>query len=309
MVSAALFDLLASLGRLFGAPRRRGADPELVQSWLAEAEAARQAGHLEEAMALYRRVLGERGGHAVALRGLREAARAAGHSAEAINAQQQLVNAVASQERAVEAQRLATLHYEQASEDLKGGRHDAAIPHLKSALRWARDFVPATVALGDAQTLLGERREALRTWERALEGQPSLPVLARLERAYREDGRPTRMIALYREATIRAPEDLALAVALGRVYLELEMLDEAADQLERVEVRAPDLPIVHAYLAVVFERRGDLAEACAEYRRSVELARLLDWPHRCEGCQATSAGWQDQCPACRRWNTLRPIQS
>lgn len=319
MASAALLDLLTSLGRdlgrLFGVSRRGGGsrrggiDSQQVQSWLAEAEAAGQAGRLDEAMTLYRRVLGERAAHPVALRGLREAALAAGQSAEAINAQQRLVNAAPSHERAAEAQRLATLHYAQASEDLECGRPAAAIPHLKNALRWARDFVPATVALGDAQTRLGERREAVRTWERALDGQPSLPVLARLERAYRDEGRPTRMIAVYREAIARAPDDLALAVALGRVYLDLEMLDEAADQLEKVEVRAPDLPIVHAYLAAVFERRGDVREACAEYRRSLHLARLLDWPHRCEACQATSLGWQDQCQACRRWNTLRPAQS
>ena len=40
------------------------------------------------------------------------------------------------------------------------------------------------------------------------------------------------------------------------------MLEEAADELEKVEMRAPDLPIVHAYLATVFERRGDWREAC-----------------------------------------------
>ena len=142
--------------------------------------------------------------------------------------------------------------------------------------------MPAAVALGEAQALAGDPREAVRTWERALEGQPSLPLLARLERAYRDEGLPTRMIALYRRALDRAPDDLALAVALGRVYLELEMLDEAADQLERVEARAPDLPIVHAYLATVFEHRGEWRDACAEYRRALQLGRAWDWPHRCD---------------------------
>jgi lipopolysaccharide biosynthesis regulator YciM len=319
MAFAALFDRLTSLGRDLGrffrasrgwrASRRESIDSQQVQSWLSEAEAACQAGRLDEAMALYRQVLGDRGTHLAALRGLREAALVSGRPEEAISAQQRLVSAAPSHERAHEAQRLASLHYEQASEELGRGRPASAIPHLKNALRWARDFLPATLALGDAQMLLGERREAVRTWERALEGQPSLPVLARLERAYREEGRPTRMIAVYREALAVAPDDVALAVALGRVYLELEMLDEAADELENVEVRAPDLPIVHAYLATVFERRGDLREACAAYRRSLHLARLLDWPHRCESCHATSAGWHEQCPACRGWNTLRPAQS
>ncbi len=34
------------------------------------------------------------------------------------------------------------------------------------------------------------------------------------------------------------------------------MLDEAAEQFQKVEVRAPELPVVHAYLGAIFERRG-----------------------------------------------------
>src|SRR5207248_675829 len=139
---------------------------------------------------------------------------------------------------------------------------------FRASLRIDRDFLPALVALGDAYEAAGDRREAVRAWERAAEMHPALPLLARLERVYRDEGRPSRMIALYREAAARAGDDLALAVALGRVYLELEMLDEAADQLEKVEVRAPDLPLVHAYLGAVFERRGDTAAAFDEYRRA-----------------------------------------
>jgi len=168
--------------------------------------------------------------------------------------------------------------------------------------------VPAAVALGDAHEALGEHREAVRAWERAAEGTPALPLLARLERAHRREGRPSQMIALYRDALARAPDEPALAVALGRVYFELEMLDDAADQLEKVEVRAPDLPVVHAYLGAVFERRGDTQAAFEEYRRALALGHAFEWPHRCEACGATGSTWRDRCEQCRRWNTLRPVR-
>lgn len=79
------------------------------------------------------------------------------------------------------------------------------------------------------------------------------------------------MIALYQEAGARAPESLPLAFALGRVYFERAMLDEAADQFQKVEVRAPDLPGLHA-----------------------------------TACEAEHASWVDRCPSCRNWNTSRP---
>jgi hypothetical protein len=117
------------------------------------------------------------------------------------------------------------------------------------------------------------------------------------------------MIALYRTACERAPDDLALAAALGRVYFEQEMLDEAAEQFEKLEVKAPDLPVVHAFLGAVFEKRGQTRDAFDEYRRALRLGRGFDWPHRCEACATVVPTWQDRCPQCQRWNTLRSSPS
>jgi tetratricopeptide (TPR) repeat protein len=313
MVASAFLGRIASLGRdlgrLLGPPRLADTDPRQTDEWLHTAEAARQQGRHGDAVDLYRRILGRRPADQAALRGLRETALAAERPEEAIGAQQRLLAAASPADRPREAERLASLHYQVGKAELERGRAEPAILHFKNALRLARDFVPAAVALGDAQMSAGDPREAIRTWERALGSRPSLPVLGRLERVHRDEGRPSRMIALYRRAVERAPGDLSLAVALGRVYLELEMLDEATDQLERAEVRAPDLPVVHAYLATVFEHRGEWREACAEYRRALQLGRVLDWPHRCESCESAAPGWRDRCPSCQCWNTLRPVQS
>jgi tetratricopeptide (TPR) repeat protein len=202
----------------------------------------------------------------------------------------------------------ALLH-EAGRTELAHGRAPDALGYFRAALRVDREFLPSLVALGDAYDATGERREAVRAWERAAETHAALPLLARLERIYREDGRPSRMIALYQDAISRAGDDLSLAVALGRVYLELEMLDEAADQLEKVEVRAPDLPLVHAYLGAVFERRGETIAAFEEYRRALRLGHAFEWPHACAACGAGVAGWRERCERCRSWNTVHPTRS
>jgi lipopolysaccharide biosynthesis regulator YciM len=295
---------LLDLGR---APAPGAADAQTLEL-LRRADEARQAGRREEAGTLYRQILQSRKNHLGALRGLRDLAAAAGLWSQALEAQQRILGGVGASERSPETEWLAVVHYELGRAELAGGRASAALPHLKNAVRADRHFLPAALAVGDAHETLGEHREAVRAWERAAEIHGALPLLARLERAYRQDGRPTRMIALYREALERAPDDLALAVALGRVFFELEMLDEAADQFEKVEVRAPDLPVVHAFLGAVFERRGERREAFEEYRRALRLGHAFDWPHRCDACGAATPVWQDRCPACRRWNTLRPAR-
>jgi tetratricopeptide (TPR) repeat protein len=203
----------------------------------------------------------------------------------------------------------STLLHAAGRTELAHGRPAAALSYFRAVLRLDRDFLPALVAVGDAYEAAGDRREAVRAWERAAETHPALPLLARLERAYRDEGRPSRMIALYQDALARAGDDLSLGVALGRVYLELEMLDEAADQLEKVEVRAPDLPLVHAYLGAVFERRGDIGAAFEEYRRALRLGHAFEWPHACTACGAGVAGWRERCERCRHWNTVHPSRS
>ncbi len=281
---------------------RGGEQPELV---LAAAEDFRQTDRPGEAAALLERLLARDHDHLAALRALRELSIAGGEWQRALGTQERIV-ALGSGDRRQELATLAGIQYELGRALLAEGQAQAALSRFREALRSQSDFLPAIISLGDAHVAAGEGREAVRAWERAVETQPELPLLARLEQAYRVEGRPTRMIALYQAASARAPESVPLAFALGRVYFELAMLDEAADQFQKVEVREPNLPILHAVLGAIFERRGQTAEAFNEYRRALTLGGAFDWPYRCAACGAGQSRWTDRCPSCRSWNTSRP---
>jgi tetratricopeptide (TPR) repeat protein len=283
-------------------------DPEATELARRAAEAHR-AGRRDEARRLYRQALRVSPASLSALRGLRTVALEGAEWQEALGLGERMAGLVPSGERAAESEWVAAAHFELGRGDIAAGRTSSAIAHFRSALKADRAFVPAAVALGDAHEAAGDHKEAVRAWEKALDVSPALPVLARLERAFRDEGRPRRMIELYESALSRAPDDLALAVALGRVYFELEMLDEAADQFEKVEVRAPDLPAVHAYLGAVFEHRGQIRDAFEEYRRALRLEHAFEWPQVCRVCAGRTAMWQERCPHCGRWNALRPAES
>ena len=227
--------------------------------------------------------------------------------AEALDLQTRLVPDTPRDRRAAEEATLAGLHYEVARDRLEQSDRAAAVAHFREALRVQPEFVPAALLLGDLHQKAGESRDALRVWERAAEAShAALPLLGRLEQLHRAEGRPTRMISLYQEALARHPDNQALAFGLGRVYFELAMLDEAAEQFQKMEVRAPDLPQIHAYLGAILERRGQFRDAMEEYRRALRLSDSVEWPHRCAGCGAVHSRWIDRCPTCRRWNTFRP---
>ena len=279
---------------------------ERPETLLAAAEAYRRAGRPDDALEIHRDVLARDPDHLTALRALRDLSVELGRWADALPAQERLLRHVAGEERPEEQTRLAGIHYEQGQSRLAEGDVPAAVVAFREALRVQPDFLPALLALGDAHLGAGDSAQALRVWERGLERQPALPLLARVEQRYRADGRPTKMIALYQQAAARVPDNLAVALGLARVYFELSMLDEAADQFQKIEVRAPDLPAIHAYLGAVFERRGQVPEAFEEYRRALRSTASFEWPHRCGACGTTSVRWVDRCPSCRRWNTLRP---
>lgn len=278
---------------------------ERPETLLAAADGYRRAGRPDDAMAMYRRVLERDRDHLTALRGLRDVAAGRERWAEALEVQERLVQQAPQEDRAGEEAWMAGLRYELGRASLAEGNVQAAIARFREALRAQPGFVPALLALGDAYLKAGDSREALKTWERGLEAEPALPLLARIEQLHRDEGRPTRMIAVYQAAGARAPDNLALAFALGRVYFELAMLDEAADQFQKVEVRAPELPSIHAYLGAIFERRGQAREAFEEYRRALRLTGRLEWPHRCSACGTGHSRWVDRCPSCGRWNSSR----
>ncbi len=279
---------------------------ERTESLLATADDLRKAGRADDAIQMYRRVLDRDRDHPIGLHGLRDVAAERGRWAEALDAQECLLRIVSRDERAKEEAWLAGIQYEVGRGLLAGGDVHAAAGRFRDALRVRPDFLPAALALGDLHLKAGDTREAQRVWERALETQPAQPLLSRLEQLYRAGGRPARMISLYRDAAARHPDDLAIAFGLGRVCFELAMLDEAAEQFQKLEVRAPELSSVHAYLGAIFERRGQVREAFEEYRRALRFPEGLEWLHHCEACGATRPSWFDRCSACRRWNTSRP---
>ena len=87
------------------------------------------------------------------------------------------------------------------------------------------------------------------------------------------------------------------------------MLDEAADQFEKLEVRAPDLPVVHAYLGAVFERRGETRDGV---RRVPPRARASATPSTgriaAHGVRRRRRRpGRTAARSCQRWNTLRPL--
>ena len=141
-------------------------DPE-TRDLFRRAGEARAEGRREEAAVLYRAVRARRADHVGALRGLRDLAAESSRWPEALDAEETLVDVVPAAERRSEHEWLAAFHYEQGRADLMAGRLAAAIGHFRQAVRVDRDFVPASLALGDTASARRHYERFVRMWKDA----------------------------------------------------------------------------------------------------------------------------------------------
>lgn len=135
-------------------------------------------------------------------------------------------------------------------------------------------------------------------------GQAEDPRMAEARRAHRE-GEVTRAVQLYRSILMERPRDVAVRLALGRLYearnehgLALEQFEAAKDaapddvgvmvehanalaqvgrfdaaerELRRALKQDPMKPIVHASLGIINFRRGVYSAAEQELKRAIDL--------------------------------------
>jgi len=107
---------------------------------------------------------------------------------------------------------------------------------------------------------------------RRIENDPASIAFAQLAEECRRLGRHQEAIDICRRGLTRHPGYLSARVTLGRSLLHLGQLDEAQQELETVlQGAAQNLAALRA-LGDVYQRRGDLPHAIAQYRAAMELA-------------------------------------
>jgi tetratricopeptide (TPR) repeat protein len=108
---------------------------------------------------------------------------------------------------------------------------------------------------------------------RRVQADPASIAFAQLAEECRRAGSSEEAVRICRLGLARHPGYLSARVTLGRALIELGQLDDAFTELSTVNDAAPDnLPAIRG-VAEIHQRRGNMAEALAFYRRALQLAR------------------------------------
>ena len=115
-----------------------------------------------------------------------------------------------------------------------------------------------------------QRIEDLR---RRVQKDPASIAFAQLAEECRRFGNYEEAVTVCRAGLVLHPGYLSARVTLGRALVELNELDSARPEFEQVLRSAPENLAAIRGLAEIHHRQGSLAEALAQYRAALALAR------------------------------------
>ncbi|MEE9615101.1 MAG: tetratricopeptide repeat protein [Thermodesulfobacteriota bacterium] len=219
------------------------------------------------------------------------------------------------EERAAGNKILSGLTYESAAATIKNGeageaeKLDEALGKAKGLVKSDESFVPGHILLGDIQLRKGRASDARKTWERAYGSRPDPALFLRIEELYLKESRPQEIIEKYRAAVSERPGDTDLRLLAARLYLRLEMVDDAIEELERLGQEGEDGFYREVLLGEAYLRRDQGGKAANIFRKALgktrpALDKELAPPFICSGCKHGTLDWQARCRVCGDWNTL-----
>jgi tetratricopeptide (TPR) repeat protein len=108
---------------------------------------------------------------------------------------------------------------------------------------------------------------------RRIQRDPASIAFAQLAEELRRAHEFEESVSVCRAGLEIHPEYLSARVTLGRALIELNQLDDAQSELERVLKSAPENLAALRGLGEIHQRRGEMREALAQYRAALALAR------------------------------------
>src|SRR6185436_12608385 len=124
-----------------------------------------------------------------------------------------------------------------AKRHLDEGRPREAIGLLRRLIRMEPAFAPAHLKLGKALQALGQPESAVEAWEEGWRATGHPIFLTTIEDHYLREEQPGRALEALKSAVWKSRDDILPRFFLGKLYLRLEMLDEALAEFARMKGR------------------------------------------------------------------------
>lgn len=291
--------------------RARGLAPEdpdvhdsLARDFEASGQYARAVGHLEQRLAAQPK------GDADLFARMRDLLAQQGRWDEALAAQEKRVkllkDAAARAEEDAVNRGLRLEKGRALLDQATGDAREEALAIFTALRKEDPGFVPAYLMLGRARKADGDAEGAVEAWTEGVAKTHALELLNELVLHYFDTGDPERAIRTYRKAaaSISGEKGRAARLGLALLYSRLEMVEEAREELERLEDEVEFSPTVTYHLGKLSARQGEPSAASERFRQVIQGTNILEPRYRCSHCNALHHAYVVRCDDCRRWGTV-----
>ncbi len=205
---------------------------------------------------------------------------------------------------------LAQFYCEIAGEALAAGNHERVRRKLQQALEQDPSCARASLLLGELEVREGNLRTAAHALERILEQDPEFvsECIDTLVHCYQELGEEESLIAFLRRCIDEHPSIsavLALADILDKDGDERLTAHFVAGQLQR----RPSIRGLKRLIDLQLQVSDVAARESLEILRGLTAQLLAQKPvYRCRHCGFAGRELHWQCPGCKHWGSVKPIQ-
>jgi lipopolysaccharide biosynthesis regulator YciM len=285
--------------------KARALDEHNVEVLLALAKDLEEAQRPEESIQVLMDVLKSDSMNLTALAWIRDLYVKLNRWEEGHHIQEKVMKMILSPEEAAREKALFLgIKYELGRLYLEKRMRDQARKYFKGTIRLDRNFLPGYIGLGEASIQEGKQNHAAELWEKAYHLTANIILLHRLEDLFVEMGEPEKIIRIYQEAVAKNPTDRILKFYLGKLYYRLEMLEDAFEVLNGIDVSDERFPDLYKLLGNLYLRQGDLKLAVEEFKKALNLKKRVVVPYYCPVCDFHTLQWFGRCPRCAQWNTF-----
>ena len=205
---------------------------------------------------------------------------------------------------------IAQFYCERAAVEIEDKNLKAARSHLRSALIKDPSCVRASMMLGRIAQEEGDVEKAIQHYERIADQDPAYisEILPRLLDCHERSGIAGRAEA-YLQSLIEDHEGISPVLALAEIIRNRDGVRPAADFISGQLRQRPSVRGLDALIGL------NLTNSKGEARDNLLILqdltqKLLDgsFVYRCNNCGFGLRSHHWQCPSCKNWNTVKPIQ-
>ena len=205
---------------------------------------------------------------------------------------------------------ISHFYCEQAETAYKQGEPNRASKLLKKAININRNSVRASLLEGRIEHEAGNNQAAIKSLKRIEQQDPDfLPeVIGPLLHCYQSLGKPEEMLEYLKEI-LKRQDGISIMLVLADLLQHYQSDEVAEDFIEDFLHHRPSLRGMDRLIDINIKHAKEPVKEKLNILKSVTSKLLEDKPvYSCHVCGFNGKTLHWQCPGCKRWDTVKPIQ-